>query len=379
MNFDRLTEFLDYTLPFIGVPGSDTVIYKDHEPVYRHQGGYDNMYLATPVRDNALYNIYSCTKVSTCVAAMQLLERGELLLTDPVYAYLPEYRSLKVKRTMPDGSMEIEDAKSPMLIKHLFSMTSGLNYDLNRAAIARVREETDGRCPTLDIARAIAEEPLEFEPGERFRYSLSHDVLGAIVELVSGEKLGDYMRENIFGPLGMKDTTFERGENVISRLATQYQYDAAAHRPVVIGADNAYVFGSEYQSGGAGLISSVDDYVLLVDALANMGVGKSGERILSSAAVDLLRTSVVKDLGPKFGAQHDGYDYAYGVRVCTTPTEAGILVPSGTFGWDGAKLSIASADPKNRIAIFHAEHMGGLHKVVMPRLLNVIYSCIDEV
>ncbi len=380
MNFDKLRDFLDFYLPMLGVPGSDTVIYKDHEPVFRHQSGYDNLRFGTPVRDNALYNIYSCTKVATCVAAMQLVERGEILIDDPLYAYFPEFKDMQVRIKDGDGE-HLADARNPIRIKHLFSMTSGLDYNRDRPAIKRVIEETGGRAPTLDIVRALAEEPLCFEPGTGYKYSFSHDVLGGVVELVSGMKLGDYMKENIFDPLGMIRTSFDRSEERLSCLATQYSYDSATRSPVEMGSDNPYVFGTEYESGGAGLISSVDDYILLADALTHMGKGRNGERILSSFGVELLRSPVVppEHFNSHFkGVQHRGFTYAYGVRVNVDPASVGNLAPKGIFGWDGAKLSILSADPANRIAIFHAEHMGGLHSVVMPRFFNAVYACLDE-
>jgi len=380
MNFGKLRDLLDYVLPMLGVPGSDTVIFKNHEPIFRHQSGYDNMRFGTPVRDNALYNIYSCTKVATCVAAMQLVERGEILVDDPLYAYFPEFKDMQVRLSGEQGDVLV-NAKNPICIKHLFSMTSGLDYNRERPAIKRVIEQTGGRAPTLDIIKALAEEPLCFEPGSAYRYSFSHDVLGGVIELVSGMKLGDYMKENIFDPLGMTRTSFDRSEERLSCLATQYSYDSVSRQPVEIGTDNPYVFGTEYQSGGAGLISCVDDYILLADALANMGMGRSGERILSSYGVELLRSPIVppEHFRAHFkGAQHSGYTYAYGVRVNVDPASAGNLTPKGVFGWDGAKLSIISADPQNGIAIFHAEHMGGLHGVVMPRFFNTVYSCLDE-
>ena len=381
MNFEPLKDFLDYYLPMLGVPGSDTVIYKGRDEVFRYTAGFDNKALGTPVRRDALYNIYSCTKISTCIAAMQLIERGEIVITDPVYAYFPEYRNLKVKSVLEDGTVEIRDAKKPMLIKHLFTMTSGLDYNLSRPGILRVKERTDGRCPTLDIVKALAEDPLDFEPGEQYKYSLSHDVLGGIIELVSGMKLSEYMKENIFDPLGMKNTFFGFKEERRHDMATMYQYDLATKTSKEIPVDNVeYTFGSEYESGGAGLISCVDDYILLADALTHLGLGKSGNRILSESAVNLMRKN---QLTPsqleqfRNAARFLGYGYGFGMRTNMSPEDAGNLCTVGQFGWDGARLCYLSADPEKRISVFHAEHMGGLHSVVIPRLRNLVYSCLE--
>ncbi len=381
MRFDRLKDFLDYYLPMLGVPGSDTIIYKDHQQIFRHHSGYDNLKYRTPMRPDAIHHIYSCTKIATCVAALQLIERGEILINDPIHVYFPEYKSLQVARRGADGKTRLEKAKNPILIRHLFSMTSGLDYNIRRSAIDRVKKQTDGRCPTLDIVRALPEDPLACEPGERYCYGLSHDVLGGLVELISGMKLGDYMKKNIFDPLGMKDTTFDIGNHNYERIASQYEYDSVGRCAVEVLKDsNVMRFGSEYQSGGAGLLSTVEDFVLLTDALANGGVGKNGARILSRASVELLSSSsLTSEQAISFETSLNvGYDYGLGVRVMRDPVKAGSLMPKGAFGWDGKKMCLSVSDPKNHIAIFHAEEINGMNAILIPRLMNVIYSCLDE-
>ena len=381
MNFQPLKDFLDYYLPMLGIPGSDTVIYRNHREIFRYQSGFDSLRFRTPVRPNALYNMYSVTKVSTCVAATQLIERGEILATDPVYAYFPEFKDITVKHQRPDGGFDILPAKNTMLIKHLLTMTGGLNYDLNSPSLQAAKLASGGRCPTLDMVRAMAKDPLDFEPGEKFQYSLCLDVIGGLVELVSGVSLGQYMQENIFDPLGMTHTGFAMTDERRAMLATQYEYDILNKRAVEIPVDQCiYRLGPDYESGGAGLISSVDDQILLADALANGGVGKTGERILSSFGVRVMSANQLDDkvLPTLNMLQNPGSGYGYGVRANMTPDQVGNLAPLGEFGWDGAKLSYLSADPVNRIALFHAEHMGGLHSVVIPRLRNVVYSCLGE-
>ena len=122
MNFDKLKDFLDYYLPMLGVPGSDTVIYQDHCEIFRHTSGFNSLKNRTPVQRDAIYNIYSCTKIATCVAGLQLIERGEVLATDPIHVYFPEYKSI----TVANGGEYSDKAKQPILVKHLFSMSSGL-------------------------------------------------------------------------------------------------------------------------------------------------------------------------------------------------------------------------------------------------------------
>ncbi len=382
MNFEPLKEFLDTCLPMLAVPGSDTVIYKGHEEVFRYQSGYDDIRLKTPVRPDALYHMYSITKVATCVAATQLIERGEIMITDPVCAYFPEYKNINVKVKREDGTEEIRPAKTTLLVKHLLSMTAGIDYNINRSGIQRVKAQTGGKCPTLDIVRALAEDPFIFDPGTNYQYSLALDIVGGIIELVSGMRLSDYMYENIFAPLGMYNTSFGLTDSKLERLATQYTYDGKNKCAVEVPKDlNNYVFGSEYDSGGAGLISCVDDQILLADALTHKGKGKNGNRILSSYGVDLMRTNILDEVAyNSFNkiAQVKGYGYGYGVRTNMHPEAAGNLMPVGEFGWDGARLAYISSCPESGISIFHVEHMGGLHGTVIPRLRNLVYSCIDD-
>lgn len=380
MNFQPLRDFMDGYLPMLGIPGADLVIYKDHEELFRHQSGFDSLELGTPVRADALYHIYSCTKIATCVAATQLIERGEILASDPVYAYFPEYRNIKVRVKDAKGRVSVVPAKNVLKIEHLLTMTGGLNYDHTRPAIQRVIKETDGRAPTLDVVRALAEDPFDFEPGAHYQYSLCLDVVGGLIELVSGMSLGRYMKENIFDPLGMKSTSFGVTDDKRARLATQYEYDPHTGAPRQIPTDyNWLVFGTEYESGGAGLISCVEDQILLADALANYGVGKSGNRILTRAGIEIMRANhLTPEQTAVFGSYDHfrGYSYGYGVRTNINPALVGNLSSVGEFGWDGAKGSYFSADPENRVAIFYAEHMGGLAPVVQPRLRNIIYSCL---
>ena len=382
MNFQPLRDFLDYYLPMLGVPGSDTAIYKNGEEVFRYQSGYDDLRLKTPVRPDAIYNIYSCTKVATVVAIMQLVERGEILVTDPLYAFIPEFREMRVVRKNENGEITGEHrAKTPITVKHLLTMTSGLNYSFEHANLDELMQRTEGRAPTLDVCRALAKSPLEFEPGEQYLYGLSHDILGGVIEVVSGMRLSEYMQKNIFEPLGMSDTSFHIDPTKISRLACQYEFDPVSRQAISIPSTTCTIrLGRDFDSAGAGLASTVDDYVLLADALANGGVGKTGNRIISEYSLDVMTANMLneKQLAKFRTGLNDGYGYGYGVRVNMEPASVGNLAPVGDFGWDGKKLCYLSADREGKVAIFHAEHMGGLNNIVIPRLRNLAYACLGK-
>lgn len=382
MNFQPLKDFLDYYLPMLGVPGSDTVVYRNHEEIFRYSSGYDNAELKTPVRRDAIYNIYSCTKIIVAVAMTQLIERSEVLPTDPLYAYIPEFQFTEEKVYDEKGAViGTKKLENPILIHHLLTMTSGMNYDRNKPEILGIKKLTDGRCPTLDVCRALAASPLDFTPGTNYKYGLSYDVLGGVIEVVTGMKLSEYIKENILDPIGMKDTGFALTDNVKKRLATMYEYDENQRCGKIIPAENNVLrFGTEYESGGAGILSTVDDYILFADMLAMGGVAKNGERIISKFGIDLMRANALREEHMKgFSFSHcKGYGYGYGVRCCVDPYPYGIVAPKGEFGWDGAKLCYASMSPETGISMFHAEHMGGVHSLVVPRLRNLLYSCIGE-
>lgn len=385
MRFQPLRDFLDNYLPRLGVPGSDTLIYQGGKEIFRYQSGYENLALKTPVNPQGLYNMYSCTKVATMCALLTLMERGEIHLYDPVYAYLPAFRDLTVRFQKENGEWDVRPAKTVMSIRHLMSMCSGMDYDLNAPEIKEVYEKTNGRCPTVETVNAMAKKPLHFDPGCDFRYSLSHDVIGAVIEVISGKSLGQYMKDVLFDPIGMSNTTFAVNDEIVKRLSTQYNLDKASGRAVEIPRDmNNCRLGSEYESGGGGLVSSVDDYILLTEMLTHKGLAPNGERILAEATVELLRMNVLSGKALESFHRIDpsrtlGYGYGLGVRVMMDPASAAGLSSVGEFGWDGAKHSYLSADPLSQLSIFHAEHIGGgLHEYINPRLRNVIYACVGK-
>ena len=193
--FENTKKFCDSFLT-LGVPGVDLAVYKDGECILRYMNGYSDLENKVKMSGKERYNIYSCSKIITCTAALQLLEKGKYLLTEPLYEYMPEFREMYVKKEFSlsdEGRLTSEGKK----IKHLFEMTAGFSYDCNSPEMKKAFEETDGRCPTRETMKYLAKDPLDFEPGDRWNYSLCHDVLAALVEVLSGEKFEDYVKKNI--------------------------------------------------------------------------------------------------------------------------------------------------------------------------------------
>ena len=175
------------------------------------------------------------SKVVTCAAALTLMEKGLFLLDTPVSGILPEFAELRV---LAGGGTYTVPATRPLLMRHLFCMTSGFGYNLTSAELRRVKDETQGACPTREAVRAMAKIPLNFEPGEKYLYGLSHDILAAAVEALSGERFGEYVKRVIFDPLGMTSSTFD--PKMTGELEPQYRFNDRTGRPEETAKTNMY-------------------------------------------------------------------------------------------------------------------------------------------
>ena len=289
-------------------------------------------------------NLYSCSKIATCVAALQLFEKGRFKLDDPLADFMPEFADMKVREA--DGSTR--PAAGPIRIWHLFTMTADFSYDLNSPSLAACRRENP-LCPTREFIRALADDPLHFDPGTRWNYSLCHDVLAAFVEVLSDQLFADYAHDHIFGPLGMADTTFLMPDSELDTIAPQYRWDPEAKKPVFCGpAIQPYKPGAEYASGGAGCISTCDDYIKLLEAL------RVGDVILKKETIDLMTTDrLTEATRPTFWNQE--YGYGLGVRCKSA------ILPDGRrdFGWGGAAGSLSVIDREHGFTIMLVQHMLG--------------------
>lgn len=324
-----------------GLPGFDIAVYQHGKCVLRYFNGYSDLEKQIKMNGKERYNIYSCSKVITCVAAMQLWERGLFSLEDKLSDYMPEFEKMTVKTE--DGGTR--SAKNPILIKHLFEMTAGFSYERHSPNMKKGFEETEGRCPTREMMRYLAKEPLLFEPGDRWEYSLCHDVLAALVEVLSGQRFEDYVREHIFDPLGMNDTTFMLPNGEKDGLAAQYVFRDG--KAVNIGKSIwDYKLGSEYASGGAGGISTVDDYMKFLEAL------RTGDRILKKETVALMATDRLTEHQKRTFWTKDTHGYGLGVR-CPQKDAEKIL----DFGWGGAAGAYLAIDVENAISLYFGTHM----------------------
>lgn len=328
--FERIKSFCDSMLEK-GLPGFDLVIYKDGECVLRYANGYSDVENKIKMTGKERFNIYSCSKPITCTAALQLFEKGLFSLDDKLSDYMPEFKEMTVKTE--DG---VKKAEKAITIRDLFGMSSGLSYNVTSPEILKFKEESNGRCPTRETMKYIAKEPLSFEPGEKWQYGLSHDVLAALIEVLTGEKFEEYVKKNIFDVVGMNNTTFMLPENELDTVAEQYRFSSGELRNIGKKVSH-YKIGSEYAAGGAGAISTVDDYIRFLEALRT-------HKLLKPETIKLMTT----DLG-KWPSNTHGYGL-------------GVRCPKGVekytdFGWGGAACSYLAVDIENGISLFFGAHL----------------------
>lgn len=376
MDFSSLDKFMEH-MPQRGFPACELAVSRDGVYVYRRGVGYSDAMQTKAVSPNDIYWIFSATKPITCIAAMRLTEQGKLSLEDPVSKYIPEYAALTVKGK--DGT--VYQAKNVMTVEQLFTMTAGLSYSLKQNSLLPLLKKGDAT--TLEIVRALADEPLLFEPGTHYEYSLCHDVLAAVIEAASGVSFSEYLSKELFEPLDIHDMGFHPTEEQRARFSAMYSYDGGEEKAVEIPTENRFMLSSRYESGGAGLFSTVDDYMKIITPIACGGMAKNGYRVLSEKSVKMMTENRLDAacLNERRNGRLYGYGWGLCCRVHMNPTVSMSLSPVGEFGWDGAANAYAMIDTENRIAVYFGTHIHDCPygcNYVQPYLRNLIYECISK-
>ena len=365
MDFYPLTDYLHSLREAWGVPQCALVVRQGHDTIYEELVKADK---------GDVYWLYSATKLFTATMFCRLLEQGRLRLEDRVSAYLPEYAHLVIS----DQEGRRRTAEKPLLLEHLITMCGGLTYDIFDPAIVKAADRT-----TRGIVREIAKMPLVDEPGDTYLYSLCHDVLAAVMEIATGVRYEELLRREIIEPLGMESTCFHPDAQLKSRFAPQFEWQGRKRGAVPCPGDNKFEFSPVYDSGGAGLCSTLEDYILLPEALANGGLGRDGYPLLKPETIEAMRTDHV------YGSRRTGFDlrwerfrsYGYGLGVRTRINhDDGGKSPLGEFGWDGAAGAYCIIDPKNRISAFYVQHvlnMGPDFDEIHPKLRDLIYQSLE--
>ena len=388
MNFARLKQFMDDLEKDYCISGAAVAVIHKEKEVFRCYAGVMNE-KGEPVSEKTLYRWYSMTKPITAVAAMQLLEKGAYKLDEQVGKYLPEFYGMKVARLKPNGSYGWWNppAKSEITIRQLLTMTAGLTYggqfhpaeaDTSKA-LSELEKSTNYNYTTRQFVKAIAQCPLMFEPGEHWNYSYCLDVVGALIEVWSKESFGEYLKKNIFEPLEMKDACFFLRDEDKARLMDFDRYDGRKKIKTYTEENRPLYTGKGFESGGAGLAGSLDDYIKFAYAMCHGGKGANDRTVISAAAIDLMRTNCLnaEQLKSYDWEALCGYGYGLGVRTLIDRTAGGALSNIGEFGWNGFAGTYFLADPEEELAIVYMQQRDpNLEGDIQPRLRNIVYGCL---
>jgi CubicO group peptidase (beta-lactamase class C family) len=386
-NGKRLGNVDDYLKRIIDrgeVAGAGAMIIRRGEEVYQKSFGFQDLEHRVPMDNGTIYRIYSMSKTFTIVTAMTLYEKGLFKLHDSIGEFIPAFKDVKVAAQDERGQLQIVDAKSPITFEHLFTMTSGIPYPGADSYSARAFAEAHGRLKgelaTMKAAETAAGIPLCFHPGEYWMYGFSHDVLGALIEALSGKSLGAYMNEAVLEPLALKDTAFFVPQEKRSRLAKAYEWTKAGLKEKT-DLDPVSLSSPAFESGGGGLCSTLRDVGRYGRMLLNDGK-LEGERILSRKTLELIRRNHILPAQrlAQFGFPSiTGYGYGLGVRTMMDTALAGLNGSPGEWAWDGMLGTWYCVDPaENMVAVFLIQRYPGGNENLPKRFAQTVYGAIDD-
>lgn len=340
--------------------GIVVLVMRDGKLVTVDTAGYQDAALRIPMGADAIFRIASMTKAITSAGVLTLVEDGKIVLSDPLSKFLPAFRDMKVVVVDSSSSNGVSfvAANRPITIHDLLTHTAGFTYAaFNDGTVPDAYRKAgiiEGRAPSdtllADNIERLARLPLVDQPGHAFHYGMSIDVLGRIIEVVSGESLDHFLETRLFAPLEMTDTYFLVPDAKRSRIVTPYTRENRSLRPVrnpemfghaIVGGVGSR--GSRYLSGGVGLYSTAADYARFLKMLLDGGT-LDHQRVLSPNTVLLMTTAVVHDIGP-------GRGYGLGIGVMENIAAAAVPGSNGTFGWTGSYATNSWADPKEHLII----------------------------
>ena len=396
-NVKGLDEILKAEVERGFVTGANALVYHKNREIYYGEAGVRNLETGEPMARDTIVRLFSMSKPVTAVAVMILCERGVLSPGDPLERYLPEYAPSKLRVALPDGSFE--PVRQSIRLSDLMHMTSGIPYpDSWHEPGRRMGELFDrligarlsGKCVTTgDYAREIAGIPLCFQPGEGWMYGLSADLLGAVIEAATGLTYDEYLKKEIFEPLGMKDTAFAVPKEKLDRFAVAYDWgEDNVPKPFTKSALGEY-YGEDvaFLSGGAGLVSTLDDYMRFARLLTGLGTLRENEAeggstitLLKPETVEWMRRDALLPVQRKdfLWDTMKGYGYGCLMRTLIDPVAAGSPAPVGEFGWDGWMGCYMLADPGSELAVvYQIQRAGAGTTEGAIRFRNEVYRCIN--
>jgi CubicO group peptidase (beta-lactamase class C family) len=389
---ERMTERLQRLIEDNRMAGAVTLVARRGKVAWLNAAGWQDRENKIPMKTDTIFRIASMTKPVTSVAVMMLYEEGHFRLDDPVAKFIPDLKEMQVIQTTADGQDEVVRAQRPITIHHLLTHTSGLTYPWDQKVGAKYYELgiTHGLIEDPDTigdsVKNLAKVPLIHQPGERFTYGLNTDVLGYLVEVVSGKTLDEVLRARLFEPLGMVDTQFFLKDGQASRLAKVYRSDSDGKalletRDEIAESKHfryttAYPCNStgRYFSGGGGLCSTASDYYRFCQMLLDKGrVGT--KRLMSRKTIELMTAPHVKYPG----RESDESGFGLGFGVAGSPGGSHEVGSKGTFSWGGFFYTTFFIDPQEElIAISLAQLHPAINVDWNEQFRNLVYQAIDD-
>lgn len=384
---DRITDYFNNEVTSGRLPGAVILIQQHGKPVYLKTFGVRDTRTGLAMTSDTIFAIHSMTKPITCLGAMMLIDEGKLALTDPVSKYIPLFAGTKVgiEVTKPDGptTIELEPPVRPINIEDLLRHTSGISYDYIGAPwvmeVYLAAKIFDGPFNNRQFADRIAELPLTRQPGTLWRYGHSTDVLGSVIEIITGQTLYEFLKARIFDPLGMSSTKFVlKTPEERARMARPLPSD-----PILLAGERDRLAHPEWESGGGGLLSTITDYQRFSQMLLNGGEFE-GRRYLSPAAFKAMTTD---QIGPGSGVGRDyfyfpgdGFGYGYGVGVRTDPGNAKPPPPGslGELKWDSGSGTYFGVDPKLDMVYLMMQQTQNERSRITPAFKALVYDCYPE-
>jgi CubicO group peptidase (beta-lactamase class C family) len=376
LSSSRLARIGDHMKRYIDagkIAGTLTLVARRGQVAYLEPQGHLEIERRRPVTADAVWRIYSMTKPITSVGLMMLYEEGRFQLDDPVHRFIPSWQNLRVFVGGNYPTFKTAAVERPMTIRDLLSHTSGLTYGFmertNVDAAYRklgVADQTRSGYTLQDMVETLAELPLEFSPGTRWNYSVATDVIGHLIEVISGQRLDAYLRERILEPLGMRDTGFVLEDEQGARFAANYERQGDGSLKMIDNPEQSSYRRRSFLSGGGGLLSTAPDYFRFTSMLQNMGE-LGGVRLLGRKTVELMTMNHLpggQDLtdlaqaGMFTETAYAGVGFGLGFSVQQSPARAQILGSPGEFAWGGAASTAFWIDPaEDLIVIFMTQLM----------------------
>lgn len=394
MDHDRLSRLDTVMQEFVDreqLAGGSIYVARNGVPAYHKSFGWRDREAKSPMENGSIYRIASQTKALTSVAIMILQEQGKLLINDPLSKYLPEFSNSTVAIATEDGGYSVVPAERPITLRDLLSHTSGIEYGYGPGAEAWSEAGIQGWYfahrdePIRETVRRMGTLPNVAQPGTAFVYGYSTDILGVVVEVVSGETLEDFLMNKILSPLNMNDTHFYLPEEKTSRLAKVYS--SADGRSVPAPDPGAldgwsYIGQGHYEngprksfSGGAGLLSTAKDYGIFLQMLLNGGE-LNGTRILSKKSVELMTENHTGEMAP---FNSPGRSFGLGFMITEDLGKTGELGSVGNFGWGGAYHSTYWVDKEENMVVVYLTQLIPANDIDDHQKLNaLIYQALSN-